>query len=170
MMTDRILVAIGANLPDAAGRPALETCRWAARRLGRLPGLELRAVSRWYRTAPVPASDQPDYINGVALLSGEVEPEALLERLHAIEAQAGRVRGAVNAARVLDLDLLAIDALVLPGPGLILPHPRMAGRAFVLYPLCDVAPDWRHPLLGETAQVLRGRVDAGGQDCSVLQE
>lgn len=161
-MTERILVALGANLPDCEGQLPVETCRWAITQLRRLPGLQLRAVSRWFRTAPEPASGQPDYINGAALLSGEAEPEGLLQHLHAIEAAAGRVRTSPNAARVLDLDLLAMDGLVRPGPGLVLPHPRLASRAFVLYPLCDVAPDWRHPVLGETAAILRDRVDARG--------
>src|SRR6476661_10831413 len=61
-MPEMLLVALGANLPDASGRPALETCRWAAARLAGLPGLRLEGLSRWYRTAPVPASDQADYI------------------------------------------------------------------------------------------------------------
>jgi len=162
MVRRTILVALGANLPDPAGRSALDTCRWAAEQLGHLPGLRLDAVSRWFRTAPVPASDQPDFINGVAMLAGKAEPEALLACLHAIEARAGRVRSVANAARVLDVDLLAIDGLVRPGPAPVLPHPRLAERAFVLYPLCDVAPDWRHPVLGETALALREKVDARG--------
>lgn len=161
-MAETLLLGLGANLPDAHGRPALDTCRWAVERVAGLRGLRLRAVSRWYRTAPVPPSGQPDFVNGVALLSGDVEPEALLEALHGIEAEAGRVRGAANAARVLDLDLLAVDEVVRRGPGLILPHPRLAERAFVLCPLCDVAPDWRHPVLGRTARELLAAVDRGG--------
>src|SRR4051812_29133250 len=151
-MAQMLLVAIGANLPGACGRPALATCQWAVGHLGALAGLRLERVSRWYRTRPVPASDQPDYINGVARLSGAAGPEAVLGRLHEIEARAGRVRGEANAARVLDLDLLAMDDVVCGQEGgLVLPHPRLAGRAFVLCPLCDVAPEWRHPVLGRTA-------------------
>ena len=141
-----ILVAIGANLPDQAGRPALETCRWAAGQLQRLA--PVMAVSSWYRSAPVPPSGQPDYINGVARLLGAGDPYALLAELHAIEAAAGRVRGAMNAARVLDLDLLAVDGQVIDTAKLILPHPRLAQRAFVLMPLCDVAPGWTAPSTG----------------------
>lgn len=157
-----LLIALGSNLPDAHGRLPQDTCRWAAERVGALPGLALEAVSRWYRTKPVPASDQPDYVNGVARLSGVMAPEALLAHLHAIEAEAGRVRLEVNGARVLDLDLLAVDGLVREGPGCILPHPRLAARAFVLHPLCDVAPEWRHPVLGRTARELRDAVGGGG--------
>lgn len=154
-MAELLLVALGANLADTNGRSPLETCRWAAGRVAALDRLRLHAVSRWYRSAPVPPGPQPDYINGVIRLTGAVQPEALLAGLHAIEAEAGRVRGEPNAARVLDLDLLAVDGLVRAGPGLILPHPRLAERAFVLHPLCDVAPAWRHPVLGRTATQLR---------------
>ena len=167
MMAEMLLVGLGANLPDRYGHEPVTTCAWAVDKIGNIPGLRLEGVSRWYRTRPVPASDQPDYVNGVARLSGAIAPEALLERLHAIEAQAGRVRSVRNAARVLDLDLLAVDGLVRDGPGLILPHPRLAERAFVLYPLCDVAPEWRHPVLGRTARALRDA--AGPQGIAVLE-
>ena len=160
-----ILVGIGANLPDAAGRAAIETCRWAVGRLDALPGLRVRGLSRWYRTAPVPASDQPDYVNGVAHLVGVAEPGALLGALHTIEAKAGRVRGVVNGARVLDLDLLAVGDMVMAG-GLMLPHPRMTKRAFVLRPLLDVAPGWRHPVSGLSAADLL--LACGDQDCAAL--
>ena len=155
-----ILVAIGANLRDAQGRPPLETCRWAAAQLARLPGLRLAALSRWYATAPVPASDQPDYVNGVARLAGATAPHAMLAALHGIEARAGRVRGAPNAARTLDLDLLAMDGLVVAEAGLRLPHPRMQDRAFVLAPLRDVAPEWRHPVLGRSAGQMLAATDS----------
>ena len=91
-----------------------------------------------------------------------MEPVALLERLHGIEAEAGRVRGELNAARTLDLDLLAMDDLVVTGAGLTLPHPRLQDRAFVLLPLLDVAPFWVHPLLGGTAAGLLAGVDRAG--------
>lgn len=149
----RILVAIGANLPGPDGRTALESCEWAVEQLAALPGLHLDATSRWYESAPVPVSDQPPFVNGVAMLSGDADPCALLAALHGIEASADRVRTVPNAARTLDLDLVGMDGLVMDGP-LQLPHPRMAERAFVLAPLCDVAPDWRHPRLGRTAAEL----------------
>ena len=149
----RILVAIGANLPGPDGRSALQSCEWAVGRLAALPGLRLEAMSRWYESAPVPASEQPPFVNGVALLSGAADPQAVLAVLHGIEAEAERVRTVPNAARTLDLDLIGIDDLVLDGP-LVLPHPRAADRAFVLAPLCDVAPDWLHPRLARTAAEL----------------
>ena len=154
-MFEIVLVAIGANLPSA-GRTSLETCRWAVERLASLPGLRVRGVSRWFETRPVPESDQPSFINGVAWLSGAAEPFALLQALHGIEAEAGRVRSAPNAARTLDLDLLAMDDHVSSTPDLILPHPRLQQRAFVLEPLQDILPKWRHPVLdASVAQLLR---------------
>ena len=158
-----VLVGIGANLPDASGRDALGTCRWAAARLAELPGLRLAGLSRWFRTRPVPVSDQPDYVNGVAQLSGAVaDPVTLLLALQAIEAAAGRVRSVPNAARTLDLDIVAIDSLVRRAPDPVVPHPRMHERTFVLAPLCDLMPGWRHPLLGMTAAELLGRVSPEG--------
>ncbi len=150
-----ILVAIGANLPGPHGAAPLVACRAAVEALRILPGLRLTAVSRWYDTAPVPPADQPDYINGMARLEGEADAAWLLARLHAIEVAAGRRRGAPNAARTLDLDLIELNGMrrTAPPPPL-LPHPRAHERAFVLRPLHDVAPDWRHPLLGRSAAEL----------------
>lgn len=150
-----ILVALGANLPGPDGRAPLETCRAAAAALDALPGLRLVALSRWYRTPPDPPSGQPWYINAVARLAGAADPAALLAALHVLEAAAGRVRpGAANAARPLDLDLIAIGGLVRAAPDPVLPHPRAHLRGFVMAPLAEVAPGWMHPLLGRTAAAL----------------
>lgn len=160
-MATTILIGIGANLPNAVGRTPPDTCRWAAARLDGLCGCRLRGLSRWYRTLPVPASDQPPFVNGVAHLSGNVRPAELLLALHRLEAEAGRVRGAANAARVLDLDLIGMDSLVSQG-AVMLPHPRATTRAFVLAPLHDVAPGWLHPELGVTALTLLTGIVMGG--------
>ncbi|MDA8249127.1 MAG: 2-amino-4-hydroxy-6-hydroxymethyldihydropteridine diphosphokinase [Rhodospirillales bacterium] len=143
-----ILVAIGANLPGARGESPLVACRAAAEALRGLPGLRFAALSRWYATAPVPPSGQPDYINGVARLEGDADPAWLLARLHAIEAASGRVRTERNAARTLDLDVIDLNGMVRDAPDPVLPHPRAHERAFVLAPLADVAPEWVHPRLG----------------------
>ncbi len=146
-----ILIALGANLPGPCGESPLATCRSAAEALHGLSGLRLMRLSRWYATAPIPASDQPFYINGLAWLEGDADPAQLLARLHAIEARAGRVRGAVNGPRVLDLDIIAMGEMRRATPDPVLPHPRMQDRAFVLLPLVELAPSWRHPVLGRTA-------------------
>jgi 2-amino-4-hydroxy-6-hydroxymethyldihydropteridine diphosphokinase len=158
-----ILVALGANLPGPDGAPALETCRRAAAALDRLPDLRLRALSRWFATAPVPPTPGvPDYVNGVARLAprpghGAPDPAALLAGLQAIEARFGRVRPYPNAPRTLDLDLLDLDGLVRAAPDPVLPHPRLHERAFVLAPLRDVAPGWLHPSSGRgVAEILAG--------------
>jgi 2-amino-4-hydroxy-6-hydroxymethyldihydropteridine diphosphokinase len=149
-----ILVALGANLPTADGASPLVSCRRAATLLDALPGLRLRGLSRWWRSAPVPASDQPDYVNAVALLAGRAEPAALLRALHATEERFGRRRLAANAARTLDLDLIDVEGTVRDAPDPVLPHPRAHLRAFVLAPLAEVAPGWIHPRLGRTVEAL----------------
>lgn len=164
MLHRTFLVAIGANLPGPGGQSPLDTCEWSLAQLGMVPGLWLRARSRWFNSAPVPPSGQPDYVNGVARLWGSGEPHTILAQLHAIEAAAGRQRSLPNAARPLDLDLLAVDDLVIDsGPaGLQLPHPRLHLRGFVLAPLADVAPEWVHPMLHRSAAELLAATDLTG--------
>lgn len=151
------LIGIGANLPSPGGASALDTCRRTAIALDELAGYRLRALSRWYLTEPQPPSGQPPYVNAVADLirtTGTGDPAELLAALHRIEANAGRVRGERNAARTLDLDIIAIDQIVRRAPDPVLPHPRAHERAFVLAPLIDVAPGWVHPVLGRSAEDL----------------
>jgi len=123
-----------------------------------LPGMRLRGLSRWFHSAPIPPSGQPPYVNAVAALRADpnvaIDPALLLARLMAVEAACGRERSVPNAARTLDLDLIAIGNLVRDAPDPILPHPRAHLRAFVLAPLADVAPDWVHPMLGRSAAAL----------------
>lgn len=158
-----ILISIGANLVAPDGAAPLETCKRAAAALAGLPGLRLRALSRWYRTAPVlaPGQDQaaqPDYVNGVARLElragATIDPAWLLQSLMQLEAQAGRVRSTPNASRPLDLDIIAMGDLVRDRPDPVLPHPRAHERAFVLVPLAEVAPGWVHPRLRRTVESL----------------
>lgn len=157
-----ILIGIGANLPGPDGAPPIETCRRAAVALDAIAGLRLRGLSRWFETVPVPVSSQPVYTNGVAVLcprpsSREPEPDALLRTLQAIEARAGRVRGEPNAARTLDLDIIAMGKggqMVRSAPDPVLPHPRAHQRAFVMVPLADVAPAWIYPVLRRSVREL----------------
>lgn len=145
-----ILVGIGASLPTPDGTLPRETCRAAAVALDALPGLRLQALSRWWESAPIPPMPgAPWFVNGVARLAGRMEPAALLAALHAIEAAHHRARPFPNAPRTLDLDLLDCDGLIRAGADLTLPHPRLTERGFVLRPLAEVAPGWRHPASGE---------------------
>jgi 2-amino-4-hydroxy-6-hydroxymethyldihydropteridine diphosphokinase len=141
-----ILIAVGANLPSALGPPRA-ACEAAYARLEER-GLRLLRRSPFYETAPVPVSDQPWYVNGVAVAETRLPPADLLALLHEVEAEMGRLRGLPNAPRVIDLDLLAYDEEVVTSGALTLPHPRLHLRAFVLLPLRDVAADWRHPASG----------------------
>jgi 2-amino-4-hydroxy-6-hydroxymethyldihydropteridine diphosphokinase len=176
LMKSMALIAIGANLPGSDGETPLQTCRHAAVMLGRLPGARLAALSRWYVSAPVPRSEQPPYVNGVALLvfhgPRPVDPAVLLRQMMDIEATCGRQRSVPNAARTLDLDLIAIDTddgpVIRSARDPILPHPRSHLRAFVLAPIADVAPDWRHPVLGRSVADLLA--DLSDQDIRPLPD
>ncbi len=139
-----VFVGLGANLPAADGAPPVETCRRALAALEEVLGGCVK-VSPWYSSAPVPESDQPWFVNGVALFRSSRPARDVLALLLAIERRFGRERAERWAARRLDLDLLARGAAVIDEPGLTVPHPRLAERGFVLRPLADIAPGWRHP-------------------------
>lgn len=145
-----IIVGIGSNLPDAVGHTPWLNCRAAVTALRGLAGCRLVGISGWYQSAAWPPSTQPDYINGAVLLSGAISPAALLAALQRIEALAGRRRSIPNAARPLDLDIIAMGELVRDAPDPILPHPRAHQRGFVLRPIADLLPAWHHPLLGKS--------------------
>ena len=140
-----ILIGLGANLPSALGPPQA-TLEAALADLEKA-GVAILARSPWYRSAPVPASNQPWYVNGVASIATALGPVELLALLHQVEARIGRERRTRNEARAVDLDILDYGGLRrIEAP--VLPHPRMHARGFVLLPLSDVAPGWRHPASG----------------------
>jgi 2-amino-4-hydroxy-6-hydroxymethyldihydropteridine diphosphokinase len=115
----------------------------------------------------VPVSDQPWFVNAAAAIETELSARALLDLLHRIEESFGRTRTVANAARVLDLDLLAFGTQVLDAPpDPLVPHPRLAGRAFVLLPIRDIAPLWRHPVSGRTLDSMIAALGAD-QQCTV---
>ena len=172
---EKFIIALGANLPSPAGAPR-ETLRAALSTLAN-SGFVVERASRIYSTPAMPADSCPDYANAVALANGFADPEDFLGVLHGIEERFGRERKERWGPRRLDLDLLDAGGAVYPDLAtylhwrdaspdelaatapetLILPHPRIAERAFVLVPLTEIAPDWRHPVSGKTA---RGMLEA----------
>lgn len=153
-----ILIGLGANLPSLAGPPPATLA--AALEALAAAGLAIERRSPWYRTAPLPAGDQPWYVNGIAAVATRLEPAEVLAALHRIEARFGRIRRRRNEPRPLDLDLIDYEGLVRPSAP-VLPHPRLHERAFVLLPLQDVAPDWRHPVSGAGLAELIARLPPG---------
>lgn len=156
-----IFIAAGSNL-RFCGLDSQHIVLRAFQAIGRIA--RLKRASSLYRTPAWPDPSDPPFVNAVAAIETGMAPEALLAALHAVEAGFGRRRSQRNAPRTLDLDLVAYhDARREAGPdgqGLILPHPRLVDRAFVLVPLAEIAPDWRHPVTDERAAALASRIDA----------
>lgn len=151
-------VGLGSNLAHPA-----QQVRRGCELLGALPGTRVRACSSLYRTRPVGSVVQPDFINAVCAISTALSPENLLDGLLALEARQGRVRrpGDAGGPRVLDLDLLLYGETRIDRPGLTVPHPRLHERAFVLYPLAEIAPDLVIPGRGAVSALLQACRDQG---------
>jgi len=150
-------VALGSNLGDRA-----EHLRYARRLIGELPGTRLTGCSRVYETEPVGPVDQGPFLNAAVELATTLEPMDLLNELQAIENRCGRVRKERWGPRTMDLDLLLYDQLAMKTERLTLPHPHMHERAFVLQPMCDIAPGITLPQLDITlAELLSGLPKSG---------
>ncbi len=155
-----IYVALGANMPSSVGPPAV-TLRRAIEAMPRL-GIAVVAVSPFYRSPAWPDPSDPAFVNAVVEVRTRLGPAELLRALLGVEKAFGRVRKRANEPRVLDLDLIDFGGLVSDVEHLMLPHPRMHERAFVLRPLADVAPGWRHPDTGQSVGELLGIVGEAG--------
>lgn len=153
------VVALGGDLSWGALSP-VEILEAA---LAEFPGagLPILARSAVWRSKAWPDPDQPDYRNAVVLVEPTLDPTAMLQALMAVEQRFGRVRSDRNAPRTLDLDLIAHGRNLRADADLMLPHPRAAERYFVMGPLAQIAPHWRHPLLGLSAQALAEKAPVG---------
>ncbi|MGK7950949.1 MAG: 2-amino-4-hydroxy-6-hydroxymethyldihydropteridine diphosphokinase [Xenococcaceae cyanobacterium] len=149
-------IALGSNLGNS-----LDTVTNALKSLTNIPGIELMATSSWYQTKPI-GPPQPDYVNGCAVLQVQLQPAELLTLLQGIELQFGRVRTEKWGARTLDLDILLYDDLVMNTANLIIPHPYLTERAFVLLPLAEIAPNWLEPMSKKAIAQLAKEVDCTG--------
>jgi 2-amino-4-hydroxy-6-hydroxymethyldihydropteridine diphosphokinase len=154
-MTVRAFIGMGSNLGDREA-----WCRAAGERLTRLPGTRVVRVSPLLETAAAEGAEGGPFLNGVTEIETDLSPRELLRELRAIEVALGRsAEHPRGDARTIDLDLLLYGGLHLEEPGLVIPHPRMAARRFVLQPLASLAPDVRHPLLQLTASELLRRLE-----------
>jgi len=149
---DLTVLALGGNLPGAHGDVAAELDTAMSLLAG--IGLDIVLRSRWWRSAAWPDPSDPPFLNGVALVRTALTPLDVLAALQRLEGQFGQRSARRNSPRVLDLDLIACGRTVLESPALTLPHPGAADRYFVMGPLAQIAPAWRHPVLGDSAQDL----------------
>ncbi|MGH7022895.1 MAG: 2-amino-4-hydroxy-6-hydroxymethyldihydropteridine diphosphokinase [Caulobacteraceae bacterium] len=157
-LDDAAVIGLGSNLAGEY-RSSAALLEAAVKRLADL-GLAIRARSSWWRSSAWPDPSDPPFLNGVALAATDLPPHAALDLLHRVEREFGRRRG-VNAPRTLDLDLIAHGRQRIDADGLVLPHPRAQERRFVMGPLAEIAPGWRHPVSGETASALAARATVG---------
>jgi 2-amino-4-hydroxy-6-hydroxymethyldihydropteridine diphosphokinase len=160
-----IVIALGANLDSQAGTPS-QTLRAALATLAER-NVRILTVSPFYKARAWPDPRDPDYVNAVAIVETGLEPAALMRTMQQTETLYGRERSKRNAPRTLDLDIADYNGRVEDGPP-ILPHPRLADRAFVLVPLSDVAPGWRHPVTGKSVAELIAALPDGLQGIARL--
>ncbi|MDP7101789.1 MAG: 2-amino-4-hydroxy-6-hydroxymethyldihydropteridine diphosphokinase [Rhodospirillales bacterium] len=154
-----IFIGIGSNLKSETYGPPISNCE-AAFELISQNRVDILRQSSWYETVPIPVSTQQNFVNGVVAVKTNLDSSQLLDVLLAIEIEMGRQRLEPNAARIIDLDLLSFNAKIIDSDRLTLPHPRLTERAFVVQPIAEIAPDWRHPISGLLiTEILAGLTD-----------
>lgn len=166
-LADAVIVALGAN--DKGKFLSCEQGLEEALVQLQKAGLKIVARSSWWQSAAWPDPSDPPFLNGVLIIETELEPNALMQLLSRIEDELGRVRSVRNAPRTLDLDLIAYGRTSGDLDGLFLPHPRAGERLFVMGPLAEIAPEWRHPDTGDTAKDLASRAGVGRDAAPVEQ-
>lgn len=156
-MEHRAYIGVGSNQGEKE-----DNCRRAVREIGRMPQTRVSEVSTWFVTEPWGAASTEWYVNGVVAVDTGLQPVILLQYCQALERKMGRPPSLVRwADRVIDLDILFFDDMVLEGPELTIPHPELHRRRFVLVPLCEIAPDLKHARLGSDVRELLARVEDG---------
>lgn len=168
MTTDKfhtVYISLGSNLGDR-----LENCRQGMAALDDSGAGRVESISRYYFTEPMEYKDQPWFVNAAAKIRTRLDAPAFLAVLKSLEAASGRKDTGVRfGPRSLDFDIIFFDDRVIDSPGLIVPHPRMQHREFVLRPLCDLAPDLVHPVLKKTIRELFDDLETGGQGCILME-
>ncbi|HEY2179371.1 MAG TPA: 2-amino-4-hydroxy-6-hydroxymethyldihydropteridine diphosphokinase [Caulobacteraceae bacterium] len=154
-----VIIALGSNLAGAYD----SSTQLLQAAIERLPAGRVKVVARSpaWRSAAWPDPAVPTFVNAVVLVETDLSPRELLASLRAVEREFGRTRGEPNAPRTLDLDLIAHGRVVIAQPDFVLPHPRAHERYFVMGPLAQIAPAWRHPVSGRTAAELAGAASVG---------
>ncbi|MBI9074850.1 MAG: 2-amino-4-hydroxy-6-hydroxymethyldihydropteridine diphosphokinase [Desulfatibacillum sp.] len=159
-------IGFGSNMGDLK-----KNCQWAMDRLNQSGLCAVEQISRLYDTEPVDFEAQDRFLNGAARIKTSLEPRDLLALLKSLEKEAGRTNsGPRFGPRVLDMDILFYNELVMEDGDLDIPHPRLHKRRFVLAPLCDIAPELQHPVLKKTVSSLLEKLDDGGKDVTILDQ
>ena len=148
------IISIGSNIGDK-----LANCKQAISALDGLDGIKVTSGSPFYRTAPVDYLDQDWFVNAALQIETTLAPRELLSALQLIQRQAGRKKDPIRfGPRIIDLDIIFYDSLIINSPELVIPHPRMHKRRFVLQPICDIDPAFVHPVFQKEIQILLGQL------------
>ncbi len=152
-----IIIGIGSNLISNIGNNPQKNCQLALEKMIEFNILPIK-VSSFFESAPLPVSTQPWFVNLAVSVKTQLDPHKLLNVLLSMESEMGRKRGVKNAPRVIDLDILVFNNLIIKTESLVLPHPRIVDRAFVLYPIQELNSSWEHPVSGKNIANLIGNL------------